>query len=221
MKKFALAAPVVALALAGCAHDPTIAARVGSQTISIADANLFARVVCASASNNQPVDLSLPTANQAAISALVSSALGSQTAAMSHMALSAQGEAALANYLQQFQASIASLPSADRVRATELVTKILRGEFELSQIAQKEVLSMGQQLTATAVQAATQQLTDAAAAHFGVTVNPRFGSFTSSAQSDTSLSEAVSAAAKAPEADPNTSAGVSYVQGLPVTQRCS
>ena len=198
MKKLALLAPVAALVLAGCAHDPTVAAKINGQTVPVTDVSIMANYLCASVKQSQQL-VPMSQVNQVALTYLLGAKALEDLAARSHVQLQAPPNNGQADPLT------AMLPAGERARATQLVTEVnTAGYF----FAQRGV--SGQQIL---TEFANLISNEAKAGRY--TANPAYPTILDGSAG--SLSTAVSATAK--EAT-STQPSSSYVAALPTGQKC-
>lgn len=197
VKKLALLAPVAALVLAGCAHDPTTAARVGDQSIPVSDISVMANYLCASAAQGQQV-VPMAQVNEIAVTYLVGAKALADLAARHHVSIPTSSSPA--------DSLVGKLPSSQRARAVQLVDEVngAAGFF-----AQRGASNSQQILSAFA------SLIQAEAKAGRFTGNPAYPTVTD--ESAGSLSRAVSSAAQdATSVQPSTG----YLAALPSGQKC-
>ena len=198
VKKLALLAPVVALVVAGCAHDPTTAAKVGDHSIPASDVTVMASYLCASATQGQQV-VPMTQVNEIATTYLVGAKALSDLAASHHVTIPAAPSG-------QADPLLAKLPSGQRARAGRLVDEVnaAAGFF-----AARGATNSQQILSAFA----SLIQTEAKAGRF--TGNPAYPTVAS--EGSGSLSTAVSSAARdATSVNP----GAGYLASLPAGQKC-
>lgn len=198
MKKLALLAPAVALVLAGCAHDPTTAAKVGTQSIPVSDISVMAGYLCASATQGQQV-VPMTQVNEIATTYVIGATALSDLAARSHVSIPAAPTS-------QADPLLAKLPSNQRARAAHLVQEVntAAGFF-----AQRGATNSQQILSAFAA------LIRQEAKEGRFTGNPAYP--TVADESGGSISKVVSSAAQdATSVQPSSG----YVAALPAGQKC-
>lgn len=203
MKKVALLVPVAALALAGCAHDPTIAAKVAGQSVPVSDVNIMVTFLCASISTQaaqgaQVVPMSQVT--QIASTYLVGAKALADLARRRGVTIPPVSPTAM-NPL------IAAMPAAQRARATSIVGEV---DSALNLIAQQVGANNIQQVLSTMA-----SLVHAESAAGRVVANPAYPTLADDGSGSLSTAESAVAQAGAlvqPNAD--------YVATLPAGQKC-
>lgn len=198
VKKLALLAPVVALVVAGCAHDPSTAAKVGNQSVPVSDISVMASYLCASATQGQQV-VPMTQVNEIATTYLVGAKALSDLAARNHVSIPAAPSG-------QADPLLAKLPSGQRARAGQLVDEVnaAAGFF-----AARGATNSQQILSAFA----SLIQSEAKAGRF--TGNPAYP--TVADEGSGSLSKAISHVSQdATSVNP----GAGYLTGLPAGQKC-
>lgn len=208
MKKLVLVAPVAALVLAGCAHDPTIAGRVAGQPISISDVTTLANFMCAGSkvsaqpgTSQQAVPMTL--VNEKAMT-LVAGARALQALASEHnrsipVQPSVSGGAALA-----------LIPASERQRAQQLIDEVNNAFTFVAETTHATDPNQVMEAFLTVIQ------TEASEGKFST--NPAYPVMTSSTGLQSgSLSQAISDPAAAATTMAPTAA---YVASLPASQKC-
>lgn len=197
MKKLALLAPVAALVLAGCAHDPTTAAKIGGQSIPVSDISVMATYLCASATQGQQV-VPMTQVNEIAATYLLGAKALSDLAARHHVAIPASSGSA--------DPLVAKLPSNQRARAAQLVEEV---NAAAAFFAQRGATNSQQILSAFA------SVLQEEGKEGRFTGNPAYP--TVADESAGSISRAVSSAAQdATSVQPSTG----YLATLPTGQKC-
>lgn len=210
-------AAVAALALTGCDQDPSVAARVGSQTITVADVDLLTQALCVpqpGAGGGQ--QNAVATVNDAALATLVQAAVDAQLAEAEHVP---SDPAAVNQQLTQYDALLAQVPEQDRDRTRQLIADIFSGRQQVTLAAQQRLRLGGTAPNAQVLQQAVQSLEKDWADKVGVQVNPRYDSAGLGKQGDgfESVSRAVSDDARAAgSAQPDSD----WVGSLPADLRC-
>lgn len=203
VKKLVLLAPVAALALAGCAHDPTVAAKVAGQTVPVSDVSIMAKFLCASAASQSAqggATVPLSQVNQFAVTYLTGSKALADLAGRSHVKIPPVDSSAASRL-------IATLPASDRSRATELINEV---DASLSFVAQHFGTTNGQQMLS-----ALASLIQGEVKAGRLVSNPEYP--TVAGEASGSISKAVSTVAKsAASAQP----GATYLAALPAGQKC-
>lgn len=195
VKKLVLLAPVAALVLAGCAHDPTVAAKVAGQTIPVTDVSIMADFLCASATQGHQV-APMNQVNAIAMTYLVGAKAVADLARRSHVTLPTVDSS-------QADRLIATMPTGQRSRARSLINEIDVAINALGASAAQQPLSA----LASLIQA------EAKAGRF--VSNPEYP--TLATPDSGSLSTAVSPVAKAAAASQPDSG---YLATLPTGQKC-
>lgn len=116
MKKLVLLAPIAALVLAGCAQDPTVAAKVAGRTIPVSDVSIVASYLCASVPSGQQI-VPMTQVNEVATTYLAGAKALEDLAARQHITVPAVNS-------DQADPLIATLPSGQRARATQLLKEV-------------------------------------------------------------------------------------------------
>lgn len=198
VKKLVLLAPVAALVLAGCAQDPTVAAKIGGQAVPVSDVSIMANYLCASAAQGGQT-VSMTQVNQVATTYLFGAKALKDLAARSHITLPTPPHSDQADPLT------AKLPAGQRSRATQLINEVNAAGYFFAQrgVSGQQILSEFASLIDTESKAG--RLMD----------NPAYPSFATGASG--SLSTAVSAVAKSAASSQPSSA---YVAALPAGQKC-
>ena len=198
VKKLVLLAPVAALVLAGCAQDPTVAAKVGGHTIPVSDVSIMATYLCASATQGHQV-VPMTQVNEIATTYLIGASALEDLAARHHVTIPRVNTS-------QADPLLAKLASGQRARATELVN----GVNAAANFFAQQGASTSQQILSGFVSLIQ---TEAKAGRF--TANPAYPTVAGGTSS--SLSTAVSSIAKAAASPQPTSA---YAAALPAGQKC-
>jgi hypothetical protein len=202
VKKLVLLAPVAALVLAGCAHDPTVAAKVAGQSIPVSDVSVMAKFLCASATAQSQGQTAVPMTqvNQIAVTYLTGAKVLTDLADRSHVKIPAVDSSAA-------ERLIATLPSSDQSRARALVGEV---DNSLSFVAQHFGTQNSQQMLS-----ALASLIQGEVKSGRLVSNPEYPTVADAASG--SLSTAVSSVAKtATSAQPDSS----YLAALPAGQKC-
>ncbi|MGN6162635.1 MAG: hypothetical protein ACTHOG_13160 [Marmoricola sp.] len=198
MKKVMLLAPAAALVLAGCAHDPTVAAKVGGQSVPTGDVSVMASYLCAGAKQGQQV-VPMAEVNKVATTYLVGTKAVEEWAKRNHLTVPAVATSAS-------DPLIAFLPAGQRHRASALTHEL---NSAISFVAQHAGASNSQQAF-SAMASLIQSETKAGV----ITGNPAYPTVVTD---EGSLSTAVSASAKnAGSSQPDSG----YVASLPAGQKC-
>lgn len=208
VKKFALILPAAALVLAGCAHDPTIAARIAGQAISISDVTTLTNFICASSQTaaqqgtpQQAVPMTL--VNERAMTLLAGARALEALAKQNNSSLPQQPSSNVG-------AALALVPAAQRQRAQQLVDEV---NTAFTFLADKTRATQSNQVI-DAFLAVIQS--EAKEGKF--TDNPAYPVMSSStALKSESLSQAISSPATGSMTMAPTTG---YVAGLPASQKC-
>lgn len=198
-----LLAPVSALVLAGCAHDPTVAAKVNGQSIPISDVSVMAKFLCASAASQSAqgqAAVPMTQVNTIAVTYLVGVKALADVAASHHVTIPPSQASAP-------ESLIATLPAGQRTRARQLVNEV---DASLNFVATRLGAQNGQQM----LSALASLISDEAKAG-RLDSNPAYPTVAGAASG--SISRAVSApAASAASAQPSSA----YLAALPTGQKC-
>lgn len=216
--------PVAALSLvllSGCADNPSVAARVNGQEISVGDVDVLTQALCAErSSSGQAPATSLAAVRSSALAALIDSHIDADLAAKQRLGYQ---PLTLARQMQQLQSLIGRLPEKDRAAATRLITDLLRGQLQLQSEVVRRLEAAGQTPNAQNVAAGVQQLEAQHGRSVAISVNPVYA-YTSAgklADGTQSVSKAVSAEATGAAALLSGQPDAGYVGTLPADQKCS
>ena len=192
-----LLAPVAALALAGCAQDPTAAAKLGGTTIPVSDVSIVANYLCASATQGQQV-VPMTQVNEVATTYVLGTKALEDLAARHHATLPSSST-------NQVDPLIAKLPAGQRARATKLLAEVgAAANFFVRQgVPNQQILSEFASLVSAEAKAGRLR------------ANPAYPTIDGGASG--SLSTAVSSVAKSAASSQPDSA---YVAALPAGQKC-
>jgi hypothetical protein len=211
------------LALTGCTQSPTVAARVGGETVSTSDVDFLTRMQCdtldkAAADPQQAQAGNVQTVSKAQVrsgmvNTLIQAELNRQLAAKEHLGYD---RATLQQVMGQFESVLKDVPAQDRDRFRSMVEDVYRGQLQVYTLAQDELGRLGNgQPTQAEVDNAVSAIQAKYRKTIDVEVNPSYGGV--SGESDPSLSVAVSSFAKqAQSSRPDTT----WVTKLPRNQRC-
>jgi hypothetical protein len=211
------AAAVTALLLTGCAQNaPGVAADIGGDTISDEQVDSLAQALCV-LSAGQAAQANPPATGQQtrrqALQILLDNALAAEI--IDPGSVDKQQVAAAR---KQAAASSAALPSRLRGTFDQAVEDYATAQLGLAALGQESLRQQGKKATdQNAALAEGRRLLVAHADKAGVSVDPRYGTFSKGqvAPSDGSLSVPVSAAAKA------SAAGTAAGADLPANLSCS
>jgi peptidyl-prolyl cis-trans isomerase SurA len=212
------------LALTGCTQSPTVAARVGDETVSTSDVDFLTRMQCdtldrAAADPQQAQAGNVQTVPKAQVrtgmvNTLVQTAINRQLAAKQHLGYD---RTTLREVMDQFEQVVQTVPAKDRDRFRTMVEDVYRGQLQVYTLAQDELAKLANtQPTQAEVDNAVTAIQERYRKTIDVEVNPVYGAGASGV-SDPSLSVAVSPFAKqAGSARPDAT----WVTSLPPNQRC-
>jgi hypothetical protein len=199
VKKVLLLAPAAALVLAGCAHDPTVAAKVGPQIVPVGDVSVMASYLCAGAKQGHQV-VPMAEVNKVATTYLVGTKAVEEWAKRNHLKVSVIPTSSTDPLL-------AFMPVAQRHRASALTHEL---NDAISFVAQHAGASSSQQAFSAMVTLIQEE------AKAGViTSNPAYPTVVGA--DNGSLSMAVSPAATTSGA---SQPSATYVASLPAGQKC-
>lgn len=216
------------LALTGCTQSPTVAARVGGETVSTSDVDFLTRMQCdtlnkaaanpaaqAQAGGVQTVPKAQVRTGM--VNTLIQTELNRQIAAKQHLGYD---RSTLRNVMDQFEPVVQQVPAKDRDRFRSMVEDVYRGQLQVYTLAQDVLAKLGNdQPTQNEVDNAVAAIQDKFRKTVHVDVNPAYGADDSgiAGKADPSLSVAVSSFAKqARSGNPDAT----WIAKLPRNQRC-
>lgn len=214
------------LALTGCSQSPTVAARVGDQSVSTSDVDFLTRMQCetldkaaanpaAQAQSGGVQTVPRSQVRTGMVQTLIQSELDRQIAEKQHLGYD---RATLRQVMDQFEPVVQQVSAQDRKRFRSMVEDVYRGQLQVYTMAQDELARLGNdQPTQNEVDNAVAAIQNQYRKSLDVKVNPEYGGDASGGQADPSLSVAVSPFAKqAVSSRPDAA----WVSGLPRNQRC-
>jgi len=194
------------LVLAGCAHDPKVAATVDGQAVSTGDVAIFANFLCANTQVGSTQVVPMATVNQVAVTYLAGTKAVESFARAKNLTLGP--------VTTPPSAALQKLPQAEQVRAQELIN-------EVSAAVQALPLLPGVKSSAVStdqVPALFALALEQAQSKGQVVSNPAYPVLSRSGETSGSLSAPVSDAATALTEATTAS---DYLAALPVGQKCS
>lgn len=213
------------LALTGCTQSPTVAARVGDETVSTSDVDFLTRMQCdtldrAAADPQQAQAGNVQTVPKAQVrtgmvNTLVQAAINRQLAAKQHLGYD---RTTLRDVMDQFEQVVESVPAQDRDRFRTMVEDVYRGQLQVYTLAQDELAKLANtQPTQAEVDNAVTAIQERYRKTIDVEVNPVYGAGALAGEADPSLSVAVSSFAKQGR---SSRPDATWVANLPRNQRC-
>jgi hypothetical protein len=212
-------AALAVLAFAGCTQSPEVAARVGSETITVDDLDLMTQALCTEQETNAQAatpESAVSTVRGSALAALIQTQVDAQYAAANDLP---EDGLAVAQQLERLNPLLEKVPAEDRDRTRELIRDLFQGQQQLFTAVVDKLKSGGQQPSQEVIQQAIASLEADYSKKLDIDINPRFDSAGADHQGDGfgSLSHAVSTGAKAATSDQPDPA---WAAGLPASQKC-
>jgi hypothetical protein len=219
------AAGVSVLVLSGCSSDGDVAATVDGTTITNADVKFLSRLQCNAINDarNDPAQaaqvqtVSKKQIRTDMVNALVQAELNRELGAQENVSYD---KATYRQAMDSFEPVVQKAAAQDRTKFRDLIGSFYRGQLQVYAIAARELAAQGvTEPNQEQVESLVAQLQGEFRAKADIEVDPAYGADDKgiAGAADTSLSEPVSAFAKASVASPEDA---SWVDGLPANQKC-